>query len=53
MQTKNDKIIFFDCYQTLLDVRLDKENQKVDELRGWEEFVNLLAKSYGIKISPW
>ncbi|MDP3795135.1 MAG: HAD family hydrolase [bacterium] len=50
MQTKNDKVIFFDCYQTLLDVRLDKENQKVDERRGWEEFVNLLAKNHGVKI---
>ncbi|MDO8593955.1 MAG: HAD family hydrolase [bacterium] len=51
MQTKNDKVIFFDCYQTLLDIRLDKENQKIDEQRGWEEFVNLLAKNHAIKIS--
>lgn len=47
----NKRVIFFDCYQTLLDIRLDKENQKVDEQRGWEEFVNLLAKNHGIKIS--
>jgi len=44
------QIIFFDCYQTLLDIRLDKENQKVDEQRGWEEFVNLLSKNHAIKI---
>ena len=44
------QIIFFDCYQTLLDIRLDKENQKSDEQRGWEEFVNLIAKNHGIKI---
>jgi HAD superfamily hydrolase (TIGR01549 family) len=50
MQTKNDKVIFFDCYQTLLDIRLDKENQKVDEQHGWKEFVNLLAKNHAIKI---
>jgi len=50
MQTKNDKVIFFDCYQTLLDIRLDKESQKVDEQRGWEEFVNLLFKNHAIKI---
>jgi HAD superfamily hydrolase (TIGR01549 family) len=50
MQTKNNKVIFFDCYQTPLNIRLDKENQKVDEQRGWEEFVNLLAKNHAIKI---
>ena len=27
MQTKNDKVIFFDCYQTLLNICLDKESQ--------------------------
>ena len=46
----DDKVIFFDCYQTLLDIQLDKENQKVNEQRGWEEFVNLLAKNHAIKI---
>ena len=44
------QVIFFDCYQTLLDVQLDKENQKTNEQQGWEEFVNLLAKNHGIKI---
>ena len=48
MQTKNDKMIFFDCYQTLLDVQLDRA--KTDEQRGWEEFVNLIAKNHGVKI---
>ena len=42
------KIIFFDCYQTLLDVQLTKSDK--DEQRGWEQFVNLLAQSQGIKI---
>lgn len=44
------KVIFFDCYQTLLDIQLDKENQKTNEQQGWDEFVNLLAKNHGIKI---
>ena len=46
------QVIFFDCYQTLLDIQLDKdkENQKINEQQGWEEFVNLLAKNHGIKI---
>ena len=51
MQTKNDKVIFFDCYQTLLDIHLDKESQKANEQRGWEEFVSLLAKNHAIKVS--
>ncbi len=50
MQTKKDKVVFFDCYQTLLNIRFDKEDQKVDEQRGWQEFVNLLAKNHAIKI---
>ena len=41
-------MIFFDCYQTLLDVQLDRA--KTDEQRGWEEFVNLIAKNHGVKI---
>lgn len=44
------QVIFFDCYQTLLDIQLDKENQKTNEQQGWEEFVNLLVKNHGIKI---
>ena len=46
----NDKVIFFDCYQTLLDVQLDKEKEKSDQQRGWEEFVNLLDTKHAIKI---
>lgn len=48
MQTKTDKVIFFDCYQTLIDVNLDKENQKFDGKKGWKKFVNLLNQNYGI-----
>ncbi len=43
-----DKVIFFDCYQTLLDVQLPKSDE--DEGRGWEEFVRLLGQNHGIKI---
>ncbi len=44
------KVVFFDCYQTLLDVRLDKEDQKLDEQKGWEKFVSLLNQNHGINI---
>lgn len=50
-KTTNQKVIFFDCYQTLVDTNLDKESQKVNEQKGWEVFVNLLSKNYGISIS--
>lgn len=51
MQTKTDKVIFFDCYQTLLDVRIDKENQKFDRKKGWEKFVSLLNQNYEMIVS--
>lgn len=41
---KSDKVIFFDCYQTLLDVRLDQEQQKVDKQEAWKSFVYLLSE---------
>ncbi len=48
---QKQKIIFFDCYQTLVDADIDKKSQKVNEQKGWEVFVNLLSKNYGINIS--
>jgi len=48
---QKQKIIFFDCYQTLIDTDLNKESQKVNEQKGWEVFVNLLSKNYGINVS--
>lgn len=48
---QKQKIIFFDCYQTLVDTDLDKESKKVNEQKGWEVFVNLLSKNYGINTS--
>lgn len=44
------QIVFFDCYQTLLDIQLGKENQKTNKQQGWEQFVSLLAKNHGIEI---
>ena len=48
---QKQKIIFFDCYQTLINADIDKESQKVNEQKGWEVFVNLLSKNYGINTS--
>ncbi len=48
---QKQKVIFFDCYQTLIDVSLDKESQKFNEQKGWEVFVDLLSKNYGINTS--
>ena len=48
---QKQKVIFFDCYQTLIDVSLDKEDQKLNEQKGWEAFVDLLSKNYGINTS--
>ena len=48
---QKQKIIFFDCYQTLVDADIDKEDQKTNEQKGWEVFVSLLRKNYGINIS--
>lgn len=44
------KVIFFDCYQTLIDVNIDKEKQKIYEQKGWKRFVSLLRQNYGINI---
>ncbi|KKU82839.1 MAG: hypothetical protein UY09_C0003G0001, partial [Parcubacteria group bacterium GW2011_GWA2_47_8] len=38
---QKQKIIFFDCYQTLVDADIDKEDQKTNEQKGWEVFVSL------------
>lgn len=48
---QKQKIIFFDCYQTLVDTDIDKEGQKVNKQKGWEVFVDLLSKNYGINTS--
>lgn len=47
----NKRIIFFDCYQTLLNVELDKKSQKFNKQKGWDKFVRLLHQKYGINVS--
>lgn len=47
----NKKVIFFDCYQTLIDVDINKESQETRTREGWKTFVILLSKNYGINTS--
>lgn len=47
MQTKTDKAIFFDIYQTLIDIDIDEERKKRNEVKGWEVFVCSLER-YGV-----
>ena len=46
--TENKKVIFFDLYQTLLDVELSVNNLN-HEIEGWDVFVKSLFK-YGKEI---
>ena len=48
---QKQKIIFFDCYQTLIDTDIDKESQKINERKGWKVFVSLLSQNHEIKTS--
>lgn len=48
---QKQKVIFFDCYQTLIDVDLNSDTQKINGQKGWEVFVGLLSKNHGINIS--
>lgn len=50
---KHSKVIFFDLYQTLLDVKISSTDSVIklqEELVGWEAFVAALKK-YGIDVS--
>lgn len=51
MQTKTDRVIFFDIYQTLVDIDIDEERKKRNEAAGWEVFVRSLER-YGVHIAP-
>lgn len=44
MQKHTEKVIFFDLYQTLLDVNLDVEKKKRDDKKGWEILVKAINK---------
>ncbi|MBU2595292.1 HAD family hydrolase [Patescibacteria group bacterium] len=46
------KVIFFDCYQTLIDIQLfDEKNIKLEEQKGWERFISLLNQKYEVDVS--
>ena len=50
---ESDKVIFFDLYQTLLDVKISSTDPVIklnEELVGWEAFVVALKK-YGITVA--
>lgn len=49
---KKDKAVFFDCYQTLIDVNFEARTQKANEQKGWEVFAGLLSEKYGVGSSP-
>lgn len=51
MQTKDNHIIFFDIYQTLIDIDIDEEHKKRNEAKGWEFFAAYLER-YGVSITP-
>lgn len=44
-------MIFFDIYQTLIDIDIDAEHKKRNETKGWEVFVKSLER-YGLRINP-
>lgn len=51
MQTKDNTAVFFDLYQTLIDVDIDKERKQTNEVKGWEAFTKSLEQ-YGAHITP-
>lgn len=50
MQTKTDRVIFFDIYQTLIDIDIDEEHKKRNQAKGWEVFVKSLER-YGVHVT--
>ena len=51
MQAKTDNVIFFDIYQTLIDIDINEEHKKTNEAKGWEVFVRSLER-YGVYTTP-
>lgn len=47
----SDNVIFFDLYQTLIDIDIDEEHKKRNETKGWEAFAESLQK-YGRNVTP-
>ena len=50
MKSEDKKIILFDVYQTLIDIDINDENKKVNQVKAWENFVKSLER-YGISIT--
>lgn len=51
MQTVNNRVVFFDIYQTLIDIDIDEEHKKENEAKGREVFAMSLER-YGAHITP-
>lgn len=50
LHAKADKLIFFDVYQTLVDIDIGEERKKINEARGWA-FVAISLERYGVHIA--
>jgi len=48
--TKTKKVIFFDVYQTLVDIDINEKNQKENRAKAWNNLAKSLGR-YGIDIS--
>lgn len=47
----NKKVILFDIYQTLIDIDINEENKKRNEVKAWEVFSKSLER-YDIRVAP-
>lgn len=45
----HQKVIFFDCYQTLVDIDIREESKKENQARAWE-YVAKSLEEYGIRV---
>lgn len=50
MKTETKKVIFFDVYQTLIDIDINDEDKKRNQANAWEQLAKSLEE-YGVKIS--
>lgn len=49
MKTETKKVIFFDVYQTLIDIDINEENKKRNQANAWEYLAKSIGE-YGVKI---
>ncbi|OHA13407.1 MAG: hypothetical protein A3J10_02090 [Candidatus Sungbacteria bacterium RIFCSPLOWO2_02_FULL_54_10] len=52
MEIKTSKVIFFDIYQTLIDIDIDEAHKKANEAKGWEVFVKSLEQ-YDLAVASY